>query len=69
MLPTKGLKNALSFYKYVNWLYPIVHPLFPGSFGTLKDLGLAMINCVIYGSEKKILESKDIAQLASKKQD
>ena len=66
MLPTKGLKNALSFYKYVNWLYPIVHPLFPNSFGTLKDLGLAMINSVIYGSGKRILESKDIAELANK---
>ena len=64
MLPTKGLKNTLSFYKYVNWLYPFVHPLFPGSFGTLKDLGLAMINSVIRGSDKKVLDSRDIAALA-----
>ncbi len=66
MLPTKGLKNALSFYKYVNWLYPIVHPLFPGSFGTLKELGLAMINCVRFGAEKRVLDSKDIAAIAMK---
>ena len=66
MLPTKGLKNTLSFYKYVNWLYPIVHPLFPGSFGTLKELGLAMINCVRIGSEKRVLDTKDIARLAMK---
>ena len=64
MLPTKGLKNTLSFYKYVDWLYPVVHPLFPGSFGTLKDLGLAMINSVIRGSDKKVLNSSDIATLA-----
>ena len=69
ILPTKGLKNALSFYKYVTWLYPIVHPLFPNSFGTLKEVGLAMINCVIFGADKRILEAKDIAALASKKQD
>jgi uncharacterized protein YbjT (DUF2867 family) len=66
MLPTKGLKNALSFYKYVNWLYPVVHPLFPGSFGTLRELGLAMINCVRFGEEKRVLDSKDIAALAMK---
>ncbi|MGA2822977.1 MAG: hypothetical protein ABSE72_05565 [Bacteroidales bacterium] len=47
MLPTKGLKNALFFYKYITWLYPIGHPLFPNSFGTLKEVGLTMINCVI----------------------
>ncbi|WP_394994269.1 NAD-dependent epimerase/dehydratase family protein [Emticicia sp.] len=23
MLPTKGLKNTLSYYKYVTWIYPI----------------------------------------------
>ena len=64
--PTKGLKNALSFYKYINWLYPIVHPLFPNFFGTLKEVGLAMINCVRFGAEKRILDSKDIAILAMK---
>jgi len=66
MLPTKGLKNALSFYKYITWLYPIVHMLFPNSFGTLREVGLAMINCVIYGSDKRVLEAKDIAELAGK---
>ncbi|MCX6246214.1 MAG: epimerase [Bacteroidetes bacterium] len=67
MLPTKGLKNTLSFYKYVTWLYPVVHPLFPGSFGTLKELGMAMINCVLFGCEKKVLDSNDIAVVAGKK--
>jgi uncharacterized protein YbjT (DUF2867 family) len=66
MLPTKGLKNTLSFYKYISWLYPVVHPLFPNSFGTLKDLGLAMINCVLFVPDKRVLESKDIAELARK---
>ena len=66
MLPTKGLKNTLSFYKYISWLYPVVHPLFPNSFGTLKDLGLAMINCALFGSDKRVLESLDIAELARK---
>ena len=66
MLPTKGLKNALSFYKYITWLYPVVHPLFPNYFGTLKELGLAMINSVIFGSDEKVLEAIDIAKLATK---
>lgn len=66
MLPTKGLKNTLSFYKYINWLYPVCRPVFPNYFITLKELGVAMINCALYGSEKKVLEAKDIVELAGK---
>jgi len=69
ILPTKGLKNALPFYKYITWLYPIVHPLFPSSFGTLREVGLAMINCVIYGSDKKVLAAKEIAKLSMKNEE
>jgi hypothetical protein len=64
MKPAKGQKNASSFYKYIMWLYPALHSLFPQYFGTLRDVGLAMINCIIYGSGKKVLETKDIAGLA-----
>ena len=67
MLPTKGLKNALPYYKYVNWLYPLARPLFLGYFITLKELGLSMINCVLSGSGKKVLEAKDITELAGKR--
>ncbi len=65
MLPTKGLKNALPFYKYIAWLYPIVHPMFPNYFGTLKDVGMAMINCAIFGNNKKVLEARDISNYAN----
>ena len=66
MLPTKGLKNTLPYYKYVTWLYPICRPLFPNFFITLKELGLAMINCVLFGYAKNVLEAKDIVALAKK---
>jgi len=60
------LKNTLSFLQICKLALSIVHPLFPGSFGTLKELGLAMINCVRIGSEKRVLDTKDIAELAMK---
>jgi hypothetical protein len=66
MKPIKGQKNAPAFFKYILWLYPALHALFPQYFGTLSDVGLAMINCTIYGFEKKVLEAKDIAGLAKK---
>ena len=38
--------------------------MFPNYFGTLSDVGLAMIKCMPSGAEKKVLEAKDIARLA-----
>jgi uncharacterized protein YbjT (DUF2867 family) len=64
MKPTKGQKNVPAFYKYVLWLYPVLHAVFPQYLGTLSDVGLAMINCTVSGAGKKVLEAKDIARLA-----
>lgn len=64
MHPTKGLKNTLSFYKYVSWLYPFVRKFFPKYATTLKEVGLAMINVTLYGYPKNIVEVPDIIELA-----
>jgi uncharacterized protein YbjT (DUF2867 family) len=64
--PTKGLKNTLSFYKYIGWLFPIGRKLYPNGFCTLKEIGLAMINTVTHGYEKKVLAGRDIITLAEK---
>lgn len=62
--PTKGLKNAHPFYRYIRWLYPICRPLFPGVFCTLQEIGRAMIHSVSRGYSSQILEVRDIAALA-----
>jgi hypothetical protein len=64
MKSVEGQKNLPKFYKFIQWPYPFLHALFPGYFGTLSDVGIAMINCAISGFEKKVLEAKDIALLA-----
>ena len=66
MKSVKGQKNLPGFYKYIQLPYPLLHALFPQYFGTLSDVGLAMINCVLSGTEKKVLETLDIAELAKK---
>lgn len=60
MHPTPGLKNTLSYYKYLSWLYPIVKLITPGFVSTLADLGNAMINASYNGYDKNIIEVKDI---------
>ncbi|HTD99418.1 MAG TPA: NAD-dependent epimerase/dehydratase family protein [Mucilaginibacter sp.] len=64
MKPTKGQKNILSLYKYLGWLYPIIHALFPGTACTLAEVGQAMINVTLHGFEKQVLEVKDIVVAA-----
>jgi uncharacterized protein YbjT (DUF2867 family) len=64
MQPTKGLKNTLKVYKYLNWLVPTLRFLFPSFVSSLREVGLAMIHTVTKDYPKQILEVKDIVALA-----
>jgi uncharacterized protein YbjT (DUF2867 family) len=63
--PTQGLKNAYKSYKFFTPFYPIFRKLFPKYVVTLEEIGLAMINVTLIGSDKKVLECKDIVKLSS----
>lgn len=60
--PTKGLKNTYKFYKVLAPFYPLWKLIFPKHVTTLREIGLAMINATLYGSNKKILEFRDIIE-------
>lgn len=60
LIPTKGLRNTLPYYRYFIWLLPVIKVLAPNYICSLKELGTAMINAVTKGYEKPILEIKDI---------
>ena len=62
--PTQGLKNVLNLYLVFGWLYPLWKILFPKYVCTLREIGLAMINCAVKGYGKSILEVKDIIAAA-----
>jgi hypothetical protein len=64
--PSKGLKNVHRYYGVFILLYPVFRLLMPNFVSTLKELGLAMINSVLYGYEKPVLEVKDIVELSKK---
>jgi uncharacterized protein YbjT (DUF2867 family) len=64
MKPTEGQKNINGFYKVISGLYPVFKFLFPNSVSTLRAVGLAMINSVMKGYDKQVLEVKDIKELA-----
>ena len=64
LVPTKGLKNTLVYYKYFAWLIPIIKLLAPKHICSLRDLGIAMINAATKGFAKNILEVPDIIALS-----
>jgi hypothetical protein len=64
MLAAKGAKNVPGYYSAFRFLYPPLRALFPAFVSTLKEIGIAMINSVIYGYEKSVLEVKDIVALS-----
>lgn len=66
ILPSKGLKNTLTLYKLFALLIPLVKLLFPKYVCTLSEVGIAMINSVTKGYEKRGLEVRDIKTLAKK---
>lgn len=66
IIPTPGLKNTLKLYHYFGWLIPVFKVMMPDGICSLKEIGEAMIQVTITGNKKKILEVKDIKQLAAK---
>jgi hypothetical protein len=66
MVPIKGMKNTLGFYKYMGWLIPIIRLLSPKFVCNLEEVGQAMINAAAKGYEKQILEVPDIVALSKR---
>jgi uncharacterized protein YbjT (DUF2867 family) len=64
MKAAKGANNVPSIYKYLSWLYPVLHLLFPSKSCDLAEVGQAMINVTLRGHPIRTLEVRDIVQAA-----
>jgi hypothetical protein len=63
-IPTQ--KNILSFFKYVKWMFPLGRKLYPAGFCKVQELACAMLEASCNETKSRILEGKDIIQLAAK---
>lgn len=66
MLAAKGARYVPGYYSVFRFMYSPLRALFPSFVSTLKEVGIAMINSVIYGYEKPVLEVKDFVALSAK---
>jgi hypothetical protein len=64
MKPVAGQRNVKIIYKLLGSLYPLWKFLSPKNVCTLEEVGLAMIQVIIRGYPKPILENLDITRLA-----
>ena len=62
--PTKGLKNAYTFYKVLSPILPLMRKLLPNMISSLEEIGLAMIQVTKQGYNTSVLEVSDIVELA-----
>ncbi len=72
IIPLRGIKSKTKlyqfFYDYLLWLIKLIKFLAPNSVVNTTQMGLAMVNSVLYGYQKNILKPKDIIILASRNQ-
>lgn len=70
IIPLKGIKSRTKvyqfFYDYFTWLLKFFKWLMPSQIVNTTQIGLAMINSVLLGYNKTILEPEDILELAQK---
>ncbi len=66
LIPSPGAQNVLPAYKYFAWAVPVLKLLAPGFIGSLKELGLAMINVTKNSYPDKVLDVKKIREIAGK---
>jgi len=64
MKPAPGQKNIKRSYRAALVLYPLLNLFFPGI--PLRQVGLAMINCVRFGAPTGVLEATDIKEQAAR---
>jgi len=64
ILPLKGIKSKTKSYQflydYFTWLLKGIKVIAPNSIVNTTQIGLAMINSMMSGYDKKVLKSKDI---------
>jgi uncharacterized protein YbjT (DUF2867 family) len=62
--PMRGNKFTLKYYKYIDWMYPLLLLVAGKKASTLEELAKAMIEVAAFPTEKKTIEVVDIKALA-----
>ena len=64
IMPIKGMKRTHTFYKYINWVFPLVRAIYPKTFCTLVELANAIIITALNETGKGVIEGDEIIEIA-----
>ena len=62
--PIDGMLRTHSFYKYINWLFPLGRAIYAKGFCTLRELANAMIFLALSDTKTCVVEGDGIIKLA-----
>lgn len=66
LMPSKGQKNTLSYYKYLGFLLNLIIVLFPKTGSKLSELGCAMIQLAFDNNrDESVVEVMDIKKIST----
>ncbi len=63
--PTEGQRNIKPYFRLFTWMIPLLYLLLPNQGCSAREVGLAMINSVLKGYPKQVIEVRDIKALAA----
>ena len=70
IIPLRGIKSRTKSYQfmydYFMWLVRLIKIISPNSVVNTTQIGLAMINAMLKGYDKKVLRPKEIIDLSNK---
>ncbi|MGA8530197.1 MAG: NAD-dependent epimerase/dehydratase family protein [Acidobacteriaceae bacterium] len=64
MQAMRGQRHLPRMYKAIGWVVPLLRPLLPNYACTLDEVGRAMVQSVVAGYPKTVIDVRDIRRLA-----
>ena len=64
LIPVPGQKRVLKYYKYVNWLTPLIKIIAPNIISSMHQVALSMIYAAQNGYKQNVIYVKDIKTMA-----
>jgi uncharacterized protein YbjT (DUF2867 family) len=66
LIAAEGQKRVLKYYRYVNWMIPVLKVVAPHMISTMNEVALSMVYAARNGYEKNVIQVKDIKIMAGK---
>ena len=64
LIAAEGQKRVLKYYRYVNWLIPVMKVLTPNIISSMEEVALSMVYAAQNGYRRNVIYVKDIKTMS-----